>query len=473
MFELGLGGSFVGMLQAIYTDDRLVTEVNGEVTRSIFLGRGLRQGCSLSPCLFAIYLIGWGKEIEGSTEGFRVGNVIVSGLLFADDLVLCARTADGLGRLLRLSEKHAKELKLTISEKKSMVISAAGRTWDLHDTEGEIYASLDKVMSYKYLGLETYNTFYRVSTAKQKKCLVAARRYRAACRYISKGGPDSVDLSVCTWRNVAMPAVLFGIESVIFSNSNIMKLESEQARWAKETLGLPASCPNVSAQLLLGVPYIRQLIYSAQLKFFMRLGELPATRYAAQALVEHESGRWESKYLQNIMEIQRELGMVTLPPSVEFVDEIMEEHFENVMKAEVEGKSSVEIEVEGLKRERRRSAREGEEWSWVNRAIMGATGIRYNKDASTWRSECGVDRAMNTNFHCVFECSLTRDARQRTGLTMFFASCAYRGVKPKEAFSRFVLGLDGDGVEVKIGEYMERGRALSTIFKASMNRYKE
>ena len=227
LIKLGLGGSFVGMLQAIYTDDRLVTEVNGEVTRSIFLGRGLRQGCSLSPCLFALYITEWGKEIEMSTDGFKLGEATVSGLLFADDLVLCARTADGLDRLLRLSSKHAEQLKLEISVKKSMVISTADREWTLRDKEGEVYASLERVWSYKYLGLETYNTFCRVSTAKQKKCLTAARRYRAACRYLSKAGPDSVDLSVCAWRNVALPATLFGAESVIFANDTIAKLEAE------------------------------------------------------------------------------------------------------------------------------------------------------------------------------------------------------------------------------------------------------
>jgi hypothetical protein len=225
--KLGLGGSFLGMLQAIYTDDRLVTEVNGEATRSIFLGRGLRQGCSLSPCLFALYITEWGEEIEASTDGFKLGEAIVSGLLFADDLVLCANSADGLERLLRLSTKHAEHLKLEISVKKSMVISAADREWNLHDKEGEVYASLERVWSYKYLGLETFNTFCRVSTAKQKKCLMAARRYRGACKYLSKAGPDSVDLSVCAWRNVALPATLFGAESIIFSDSTIVKLEKE------------------------------------------------------------------------------------------------------------------------------------------------------------------------------------------------------------------------------------------------------
>ena len=245
----------------------------------------------------------------------------------------------------------------------------------------------------------------------------------------------------------------------------------EQARWAKETLNLPQSCPNVAAQLLLGAPYVKQIIYAMQLKFFMRLGELPSSRYAAQALKEHESGRWESKYLTNLMNIQKELNMTSLPPGEDFVDPVLDDHFEKVMKAEVGNKTSMELEKKALRRMRRASAREGDDWNWINRVIMGASGIRYNKNSSTWRTECGVDVARNTDFHCIYECALTKNAREKTGVRMFFTSCATKGIKPREAFSRFVLGQDGGGKEIRLEDYRERGRALATILKASMKRY--
>ena len=44
---MGLGGTFAKMIRAMYDGDYLTTEVNGETTRRIFLGQGLRQGCSL------------------------------------------------------------------------------------------------------------------------------------------------------------------------------------------------------------------------------------------------------------------------------------------------------------------------------------------------------------------------------------------------------------------------------------------
>jgi hypothetical protein len=228
--RMGLGGLFLGMLRGLYSEDNFITEMNGVTSRRIYLGRGVRQGCSLSPLLFALYLVEWGRSLEGSSDGFKVGNLIISGLLFADDLVVCSPTPEGLARLLKLCQRRAAELQLTISLKKSMVLSPSMNAWELLDENEEVYACLGKVASYKYLGLETFSSLYKTSTAKQLKAVSAARKYRAATRYLSRRGPDVVDVAVCAWRNVALSALLFGVETVVFSESTIKKLEAEQPR---------------------------------------------------------------------------------------------------------------------------------------------------------------------------------------------------------------------------------------------------
>lgn len=418
--------------------------------------------------LFALYLGEWGEELERSEEGYRVGNLTISALLFADDLLLCAKTPAGLRRLLDISERHARDLELTISEKKSMVLSHSLDSWDLHDENGEVFTCLDKILSYKYLGIETFNTMHKTSTAKQQKCVLAARRYRGACKYLSRQGPDVVDVSNCTWRNIAIPAILFGTESIAFSKTTIDSLDREQAKWAKESLSLHQTCSNTAPQLLMGAPTFKELIYKQQLQYFMRLQELPGTRFAAQALVEHETGGWRSPYLLNIARIQEDLGMVQLPPSMDLLDEIVSSQCLVELNEKVAGLSSIPIISTITDLQRARSAREGEAFWWINRAIMGCTGIRFSREVQAWRKVCPEDGKTATDLHFVSECSGTSRIRNTTGMNMYFTSTRVSGLSTAQAYSNYVKGLNSAGEEVSIQDYVERGRTLAAIFKTDL-----
>ena len=63
-----------------------------------------------------------------------------------------------------------------------MIISKKEGIWSLHNEEGEVSGSLGLVEVYKYLGVEVYNTMFKVSSNKQKKCIVTAWRYLDAIR---------------------------------------------------------------------------------------------------------------------------------------------------------------------------------------------------------------------------------------------------------------------------------------------------
>ena len=79
----GIDGQFLGAIQAMYQGDYVISEINGVSTRPVFLQRGVRQGCSLSPMLFALYVAEMGEELAMSTLGITLYRVCVSALFFA------------------------------------------------------------------------------------------------------------------------------------------------------------------------------------------------------------------------------------------------------------------------------------------------------------------------------------------------------------------------------------------------------
>ena len=464
--KMGFGGTFLKGIQAMYQGDNVVTDVNGQQTRPIFLGRGLRQGCSLSPCLFALYMVEWGKELETAKVGFKIGAVVVNALFFADDVLLIARTAAGLKKLLLISTKHCKLMKMLISTKKSQVISPSKDTWDLLDDEGNVYVSLDKVLSYKYLGVDIFNTMPRTSNFKQNKCIVAARRYRAAIRYLSKRGPDVVNLSRCAWTCVAMPALTFGTEFVLFSQATFERLEKEQGAWAKETLGLPIYTPNLVSQVIMGVPTVKEVIWNIQMKAFVRLNKMNKSRLAAQALWEHRYGGWDSPYLKYMNSVREKVGLLVLPEtSLE-----IEKATRRVMVQEINEKIGKFKEKPVIKRfkklKRARSSIEGENAMWINKMIMGVSGVNLVGGEGEWQAYCKEDGMKNTEFHCMTSCIATAKIRKETGIVRFFNIARMKGTKLKSAYRQFVMGLDEHENEIDFETYMNRGEAVRSVMKA-------
>jgi hypothetical protein len=122
-------------------------------------------------------------------------------------------------------------------------------------------------------------------------------------------GPDIVDVVLCTWSNVAIPAILAGCEMIPFCETRIEEVERIQAQISKFALGISSTCPNICAQTELGLKPFRQLLFERQLKFYFRALFLHEDRWVHQALMDHLSGGWASPYLMHISSIRATMGL--------------------------------------------------------------------------------------------------------------------------------------------------------------------
>jgi len=71
-------------------DQRVKVRLDRGDTRSVQIGRGVRQGCRLSPILFKLYSECLTKESLDGLGDFIIGGQIIQTVKYADDLIIMA-----------------------------------------------------------------------------------------------------------------------------------------------------------------------------------------------------------------------------------------------------------------------------------------------------------------------------------------------------------------------------------------------
>ena len=91
--DIGVKGKMFNDIKSLYTDVTCKVRVNNQCTESFPVNCGVKHGCNLSPTLFAFYINDLALDIKNWNVGITAGNLNLSLLLYADDIVLLAGTA--------------------------------------------------------------------------------------------------------------------------------------------------------------------------------------------------------------------------------------------------------------------------------------------------------------------------------------------------------------------------------------------
>ena len=104
--SLGVGGRMFNALKCLYTSVNSCVRVNGFLTEWFDVKSGIRQGCSLSPVLFSLFINDFALSIILLGAGVDVGaDDKVSILLYADDIVLISDNEYDLQLMLSLLDR--------------------------------------------------------------------------------------------------------------------------------------------------------------------------------------------------------------------------------------------------------------------------------------------------------------------------------------------------------------------------------
>ena len=109
---MGIPDHLTCLLRNLYADQEATLRTGHGTTDWFQIGKGVRQGCILSPCLFkfcAEYIMR-NAGLEEAQAGMKIAGSNINNLRYADDTTLMAESEEELKSLLMKVKEESEKL---------------------------------------------------------------------------------------------------------------------------------------------------------------------------------------------------------------------------------------------------------------------------------------------------------------------------------------------------------------------------
>jgi hypothetical protein len=231
----------------------------GHYSKSFRVTRGTRQGSTLSPLFFNVFIDDLLKEIKHHKHGINIGPNHYNSMAYADDITLFSLTTSGLQSLIDICEKYAKEWRFNFGVKKSKCMSVGPNyltctpTWFLGDNR------LENMDSLEILGVIFDKKCNGMSHVKTRSTKCRRTFYSMAPMGMNYPGLTS-EAKAYIWKSACLPALTYGIEAIHTSESATKQLDSLQGCLMKQCLGISKTSHHTHLCQALGLPPVREIV---------------------------------------------------------------------------------------------------------------------------------------------------------------------------------------------------------------------
>ena len=203
---MGIPDHVTCLLRNLYAGQGATVRTGHGTTDWFQIGKGVRQGCILSPCLFNFYAeyIMRNAGLEETQAGIKIARRNIN-LRYADDTTLILESEEELKSLLMKVKKESKKVGLKLNIQKTKIMASGAIT--SREMDGE---PVETVSNFIFGGSKI--TLDGDCSHEIKRRLLLGRKVFTNLDSIFKNRDITLPTKVCLVKAMVFPVVMYGCE---------------------------------------------------------------------------------------------------------------------------------------------------------------------------------------------------------------------------------------------------------------------
>ena len=205
--EMGIADPVTCLLRNLYVGQEATVRTGYGTTDWFQIGKGVCQGCILSPCLFNLYAeyILRNTGLDDTQAGIKIAGRNINNLRYTDDTTLMAESKELRSLLMKVKEESEKfGLKLNI-QKTKIVTSGPITSWQIDGGTMETVTD--------FIFLSTKITVDGDCSHEIKRSLLLGRKTVTNLDSLLKSRDIILPTKVCLVKAMVFPVVMYGYKS--------------------------------------------------------------------------------------------------------------------------------------------------------------------------------------------------------------------------------------------------------------------
>ena len=231
--EMGIPDHLTWLLRNLYAGQEATVRTGHGTTDWFQIGKGVHQGCILSPCLFNLYAeyIMGSTGLEEAQAGIKIARRNINNLRYADNTTLMAESEEELKSLLINMKEESEKFGLKLNIQKTKIMAPGSITsWQI---DGE---TVETVPDFIFWGSKITADSY--CSHELKRPLLLGRKVMTNLDSILKSRDITLSTKVRLVKAM-IPVVMYGCESWTIKKAEHRRIDAFELCCWRRLLRVP------------------------------------------------------------------------------------------------------------------------------------------------------------------------------------------------------------------------------------------